>query len=125
MPKWLKPGPSGAAIKVILPRPAANGLAPWTPQRPRTIKNSLGNEFRRMTFVESELALLRDPRLAALATSAWPAWLWSADASQIVWANAVGAALFGAADTITLATRRFDVKNPAAAQIIRLAATLP
>jgi signal transduction histidine kinase len=78
-----------------------------------------------MTSVESELALLRDPRLAALATSAWPAWLWSADASQIVWANAVGAALFGAADTITLATRRFDVKNPAAAQIIRLAATLP
>jgi signal transduction histidine kinase len=78
-----------------------------------------------MTSVESELALLRDPQLAALATSAWPAWLWSADASQIVWANAVGAALFGAADTITLATRRFDVKNPAAAQIIRLAATLP
>ena len=78
-----------------------------------------------MTFVESELALLRDPRVAALATSAWPAWLWSADASRIVWANAVGAALFGAADTITLATRRFDVKNPAAAQIIRLAATLP
>jgi signal transduction histidine kinase len=78
-----------------------------------------------MTSVESELALLRDPRLAALATSAWPAWLWSADASQILWANAVGAALFGAADTISLATRRFDVKNPAAAQIIRLAATLP
>jgi signal transduction histidine kinase len=78
-----------------------------------------------MTSVESELALLRDPRLAVLATSAWPAWLWSADASQIVWANAVGAALFGAADTITLAARRFDVKNPAAAQIIRLAATLP
>jgi signal transduction histidine kinase len=78
-----------------------------------------------MTSVESELALLRDPRLAALATSAWPAWLWSADASQIVWANAVGAALFGAADTIALAARRFDVKNPAATQIIRLAATLP
>jgi signal transduction histidine kinase len=78
-----------------------------------------------MTSVESELALLRDPRLAALATSALPAWLWSADASQIVWANAVGAALFGAADIISLATRRFDVKNPAAAQIIRLAATLP
>jgi signal transduction histidine kinase len=78
-----------------------------------------------MTFVESELALLRDPRLAALATSAWPAWLWSADALQILWANAVGAALFGAADTITLTTRRFDIKNPAAAQIIRLAATLP
>jgi signal transduction histidine kinase len=78
-----------------------------------------------MTSVESELALLRDPRLAALATGIWPAWLWSADASRILWANAVGAALFGAADAIALAPRRFDVKNPAAAQVIRLAATLP
>jgi signal transduction histidine kinase len=78
-----------------------------------------------MTFVESELALLRDPRLAAPATSAWPAWLWSADASRILWANAAGAALFGAADTRECVQRRFDVKNPAAAQIIRLAATLP
>jgi signal transduction histidine kinase len=78
-----------------------------------------------MTFVESELALLRDPRLAAPATSPWPAWLWSADASRIVWANAAGAALFGAADTRECVQRRFDVNNPAAAQIVRLAATLP
>ena len=78
-----------------------------------------------MTFVESELALLRDPRLAAPATSAWPAWLWSADASRILWANAAGAALFGAADTRECVQRRFDVNNPAAAQIVRLAATLP
>jgi signal transduction histidine kinase/PAS domain-containing protein len=78
-----------------------------------------------MTFVESELALLRDPRLAALATSPWPAWLWSTDASRILWANAAGAALFGAADTRECVQRHFDTKNPAAAQIIRLAATLP
>jgi len=78
-----------------------------------------------MTFVESELALLRDPRLAALATSPWPAWLWSADASRLLWANAAGAALFGAADTRQCVARRFDTDNPAAAQIIRLAATLP
>ncbi len=78
-----------------------------------------------MTFVESELALLRDPRLAAPATSAWPAWLWSADASRILWANAAGAALFGAADTRECVQRRFDINNPAAAQIVRLAATLP
>jgi signal transduction histidine kinase/PAS domain-containing protein len=78
-----------------------------------------------MTFVESELALLRDPRLAAPATSPWPAWLWSADASQILWANAAGAALFGAADTRECVQRRFDTKNPTAAQIVRLAATLP
>ena len=78
-----------------------------------------------MTFVESELALLRDPRLAALATSPWPAWLWSADASRVLWANAAGAALFGAGDTRECVQRRFDANNPAAAQIIRLAATLP
>ena len=78
-----------------------------------------------MTFVESELALLRDPRLAATATSPWPAWLWSADASRMLWANAAGAALFGAADTHECVQRRFDSNNPAAAQIVRLAATLP
>ena len=78
-----------------------------------------------MTFVESELALLRDPRLAAPATSPWPAWLWSADASRLLWANAAGAALFGAADTRECVQRRFDANNPAAAQIVRLAATLP
>ena len=78
-----------------------------------------------MTFVESELALLRDPRLAAPATSPWPAWLWSTDASRMLWANAAGAALFGAADTRECVQRRFDSNNPAAAQIVRLAATLP
>src|SRR3984957_7282644 len=82
------------------------------------------NEFRRMPSVESELGLLRDPRLAAVATSAWPAWLWSTDASQILWANAAGAALFGAADISACRRRRFDMNSPPAAQIIRLAATL-
>ena len=47
-----------------------------------------------MPIVESEFAALpRDPRLEAQladhATSAAPAWLWSADGSQILWANAV------------------------------------
>jgi signal transduction histidine kinase len=78
-----------------------------------------------MAFAESELALLRDPRLAALATAASPAWLWNADASQMLWANAVGAALFGAADVGECLRRRFDGNNAAAAQIVRLAATLP
>jgi PAS domain S-box-containing protein len=78
-----------------------------------------------MPIVEPELALLRHPRLAALATSAWPTWLWSADGSRILWANAVGAAIFGAATTIACRQRRFDVRDASAAQIIRLAATLP
>jgi len=78
-----------------------------------------------MAADESDLALLHDPRLAALATSTWPAWLWSVDGSRILWANAIGAVLFGTADTAECAARRFDVKDAAAAQIIRLAATLP
>ena len=77
-----------------------------------------------MQSVESELGLLREPRLAALATSAWPVWLWSADATQILWANAAGAALFGARDSSAIVQRRFDVNNPAAAQVARLAVTL-
>ena len=78
-----------------------------------------------MSIVERELALLRHPRLAALATRAWPAWLWSADSTRIVWANAAGAAIFGAASTSACEQLRFVANDTAAAQIVRLAATLP
>jgi len=83
-----------------------------------------------MPIVESTLAALpRDPRLetqlADHATSAAPAWLWSADGSRILWANAVGAAIFGAANISESASRRFDAKQAAAVEIARLAATLP
>ena len=82
-----------------------------------------------MSIVESEFAKSRDPRLAAQifdhATSATPAWLWSADGSRILWANAVGAAIFGAVSTSACTARRFDAKQPAAGEIIRLAETLP
>ncbi len=78
-----------------------------------------------MLIVESELALLRHPRLAPLATSAWPAWLWRADGSRILWANAVGAAIFGAATTAACGQLHFDESDAAAAQIKRLAPTLP
>jgi PAS domain S-box-containing protein len=78
-----------------------------------------------MPLVDSELAPLRDPRLMALATSAWPVWLWSADGARILWANAVGAAIFGAADIGALGQRRFQADDAAAAQVIRLGATLP
>ncbi len=78
-----------------------------------------------MPIVNSELAPLRDPRLSALTTSAWPAWLWSADGSRILWANAVGAAIFGAADVSALGQRRFKASDAPAAQVIRLGATLP
>jgi hypothetical protein len=78
-----------------------------------------------MASVESELGLLRDPRLAVLATSAWPAWLWSVDASRMLWANAIGAALFGASNVGECVQKRVDVNKQVAAQIIRLSGTLP
>jgi len=82
-----------------------------------------------MPMVESDFAPLRDPRLSAqlaeCATGPSPAWLWSADGSRILWANAAGAAIFGAADTGECAWRRFAASEPAAAQIVRLAETLP
>ena len=82
-----------------------------------------------MSIAESEFVLSRDPRLSAQlvdhATSASPAWLWSADGSRILWANAVGAAIFGAANIGELANRRFEAKLPAAVEIVRLAGTLP
>ena len=82
-----------------------------------------------MPIVESTFAALpRDPQLetqiADHATSAAPAWLWSADGSQILWANAVGAAIFGA-EPAACSARQFDSKHPAAAEIMRLAETLP
>jgi PAS domain S-box-containing protein len=78
-----------------------------------------------MSIVKNELALLRHPRIAALAASACPAWLWSTDGRQIAWANAVGAAIFGAATAADYRQRRFDAGDTSAAQIVRLAATLP
>src|SRR6266849_6406052 len=71
------------------------------------------------------LACLRDERLAPVATSVLPAWLWSADANRILWANPTGAAIFGAATSAASSTRKFDAGQPAAAQIAQLAATLP
>src|SRR6478672_7152688 len=82
-----------------------------------------------MPLVDSVLAPLRDPQLAAKlaahATGPSPAWLWSTDGSRIIWANAVGAAIFGAADAGECQERRFGAKDAPAAQIVRLAATLP
>src|SRR5215470_7523972 len=78
-----------------------------------------------MSTVGNEHAALRHPRLASLATVERPAWLWSADGSRILWANAVGAAIFGAETSIACTKRRFSVTELPAAQVLRLAATLP
>jgi PAS domain S-box-containing protein len=67
-----------------------------------------------MTEASSLERYLADPRLAALSTSARPAWLWNTNTAQVLWTNPVGAAVL--AD-----------QNPApvAAQIMRFSATLP
>jgi signal transduction histidine kinase len=78
-----------------------------------------------MPFFESDLAPLQNPRIAALATSPWPAWLWNTDATHILWSNAVGAAIFGAANTAEMRNARFGATDPSAVQILRLSSTLP
>lgn len=64
-------------------------------------------------------------RLAAYATSPLPAWLWTADGKQILWANAAGMRMFGAADAAALAGKTFGPADRHRRQIARLASRLP
>src|SRR5262249_10224518 len=66
-----------------------------------------------------------DPRLANHAAAAAPAWLWAADGTRVLWANAAGAALLGAKTLAELSERRISTSQPLAAQVVRLAGTLP
>ncbi|HET7849091.1 MAG TPA: PAS domain-containing sensor histidine kinase [Pseudolabrys sp.] len=66
-----------------------------------------------------------DRRLAAEALSPMPTWLWSLDASRVLWANPIAAAIFNAPSPAALVARGFEAAHPAAAQIARLAETLP
>jgi len=54
-----------------------------------------------------------------------PAWLWSADATRILWGNPAAAAIFNAPSSTTLTGHTIDPKGSAALQIARLAGTLP
>ena len=67
---------------------------------------------------------LHDPRLTPLALSPSPAWLWSPDAAQVLWANPIGAAVFGAPTPAALAIRTFERTHTAAAEVARIAPTL-
>jgi PAS domain S-box-containing protein len=78
-----------------------------------------------MNNAEFQLRGVGDPRLAVHATSPLPAWLWSADGTRILWANPVGARLFGAANGATLARRIFGPADPHRRQIVQLANRLP
>ena len=73
----------------------------------------------------SLLVFLSDPRLAPYATGDIPAWLWSADATRILWGNPAAAAIFNAASSAALTGHTIDPKGSAALQIARLAGTLP
>ena len=48
-----------------------------------------------------------------------------ADATRVLWANPTAAAIFGAPTPAALAVRTFDSGTAAAAQVARLAETLP
>ena len=65
-----------------------------------------------------------DLRLAQHATSASPAWLWTTDGAQILWANPVGAQLFGAANATELARRTLSPADAHRRQVAQLAPRL-
>jgi PAS domain S-box-containing protein len=69
--------------------------------------------------------LLSEPALAVHATSALPAWLWSADGRRLIFANPGGAAIFGAETCAAAVDLEFDAGHSATAQIAGIAQSLP
>jgi PAS domain S-box-containing protein len=78
-----------------------------------------------MNHSEFQLRGVGDPRLAVHATSALPAWLWSTDGTRILWANPVGAQLFGAANGAALTEKLFGPADAHRRQVALLANRLP
>jgi len=78
-----------------------------------------------MNNAEFQLRGISDPRLAVHATSALPGWLWSIDGTRVLWANPVGARLFGAANGAALTKKLFGPADAHRRQVARLARTLP
>ena len=74
-----------------------------------------------MSSAKSQLRGVGDARLAMHAISAQPAWLWSLDGTKVLWANPVGAKLFGARNAAELATRDFGAADAHRRQIAHLA----
>lgn len=77
-----------------------------------------------MTSSDFQLRGVGDPRLSVHATSPLPAWLWSLDGSRVLWANAVGAKFFGAANAALLAQKTFGPADGHRRQVTRLARQL-
>jgi PAS domain S-box-containing protein len=78
-----------------------------------------------MSDIELQMDWLHDRRFADHALNPSPVWLWRADAQRILWANPTAAAIFDAGSAAALAQRVFITTHPGAAQIARLAGTLP
>ncbi|WP_018318276.1 PAS domain S-box protein [Bradyrhizobium sp. WSM2793] len=78
-----------------------------------------------MTSSDFQLRGVGDPRLAVHATSPLATWLWSTDGARVLWANPVGAKLFGAANGAALAERAFGPADGHRRQVARLARQLP
>ena len=77
-----------------------------------------------MNNAEFQLRGSHDPRLAVHAASPLPALLWSIDGTRILWANPVGAKLFGAANAAALAAKTFGPADPHRRQVAQLAGRL-
>src|SRR5271155_2399509 len=78
-----------------------------------------------MNNAEFQLQGISDPRLAVHATSALPAWLWSIDGTRVLWANPVGARLFGAGNGAVLAERICGPADQHRRQVAQLIGRLP
>src|SRR5947208_13867945 len=78
-----------------------------------------------MNNAEFQLRGVGDPRLAVHATSALPAWLWSIDGTRVLWANPVGAKLFGAANGAALTKKLFAPPMRTRPRVRNLAGTCP
>jgi signal transduction histidine kinase len=99
---------------------------PLTPplSGPRFDKQLVG-PIATMNTAEFLLRGFSDPRLALHATSPLPAWLWSTDGSHILWANPVGAIVFGAANGASLCKQSFGPADAHRRQVAQLAHRLP
>src|ERR1043165_5488482 len=78
-----------------------------------------------MGVTDFQLRFVGDLRLAPHATSAMPAWLWSTDGAQVLWANPVAAKQLGATNSADLARRTFGPADAHRRQIAQLASRLP
>lgn len=78
-----------------------------------------------MNSAESQLRGVGDPRLAVHATGSQPVWLWSLDGTRVLWANPLGARLFGARNAAALSAKVFSPADPHRRQLAQLSGRLP